>query len=129
MAFQQINISAPSKLILHGEHSVVYGKTAVAASLDLRTYMTITAPNDNLRNNGTISTSNSSNDLSTNLSKCDQPILKEISSQERSKKVVSVNFPDVGIQESWSVEDIEYRLLSKRPKVKVSLTPLNLGVL
>ena len=129
MAFQQINISAPSKLILHGEHSVVYGKTAVAASLDLRTYMTITAPNDNLRNNGTISTSNSSNDLSTNLSKCDQPILKETSSEERLKKVVRVNFPDVGIQESWSVEDIEYRLLSKRPKVKVSLKPLNLGVL
>ena len=119
MAFQQINISAPSKLILHGEHSVVYGKTAVAASLDLRTYMTITSPNDNLRNNCTISTSNSSNDLSTNLSKYDQPILKEISSEDRSKNVVSVNFPDVGIQESWSVEDIDYRLLSKRPKVKV----------
>jgi len=34
-------VTAPAKVILHGEHSVVYGKTALAASVDLRTTLSI----------------------------------------------------------------------------------------
>jgi len=59
--FTEIKVSAPSKIILFGEHAVVYGKTAIAASLGLRTKMRI----------------------------------------KPHKSRVLVNFPDVGLKESW----------------------------
>uniref|UniRef100_A0A1I8A6T0 DUF1115 domain-containing protein n=1 Tax=Steinernema glaseri TaxID=37863 RepID=A0A1I8A6T0_9BILA len=34
-------VSAPGKIILFGEHAVVQGKTAVAGSIDLRTYVSL----------------------------------------------------------------------------------------
>ncbi|KRZ77530.1 Mevalonate kinase [Trichinella papuae] len=36
-----INISAPGKIILFGEHAVIYGRTAVAGCIDLRTYVNL----------------------------------------------------------------------------------------
>lgn len=47
MRFRNVAVSAPSKLILHGEHAVVYGKTALAGSLDLRTRMRISSSTGN----------------------------------------------------------------------------------
>lgn len=38
--FKILKISSPGKIILCGEHSVVYGKKALACSIDLRTYLT-----------------------------------------------------------------------------------------
>lgn len=43
---QKIVMSAPGKVILHGDHSVVYGKRGIAVSLDLRTTLTLTRNND-----------------------------------------------------------------------------------
>nr|UJH41137.1 mevalonate kinase [Pardosa pseudoannulata] len=42
----KIDISAPGKTILHGEHAVVYGKAAIAVSLSLRTRLHLKTPNE-----------------------------------------------------------------------------------
>ncbi|XP_067680941.1 mevalonate kinase-like isoform X1 [Haliotis asinina] len=44
---EDITVSAPGKVILHGEHAVVYGKVAIAASLNLRTYLRLRRSTDN----------------------------------------------------------------------------------
>ena len=120
MSLQEIHISAPSKLILHGEHAVVYGKTALAASLDLRTRMKIKIPTTSVESNSTnIGTSMSANRCDPCYTSTSDLVFKGVKTSYDIpfQTMVNVNFPDVGIKESWNVNDIQQELLSKRPKV------------
>ena len=40
----EVKARAPGKIILTGEHAVVHGSTAVAASIDLYTYVSLRFP-------------------------------------------------------------------------------------
>lgn len=46
MVSPSFTVTAPGKIILHGEHAVVYGKKAVAAAIGLKTTLQLEATND-----------------------------------------------------------------------------------
>jgi len=45
---KRVIVSAPGKVILFGEHSVVYGKLAVAAAIDKRLFISLEESNENI---------------------------------------------------------------------------------
>jgi mevalonate kinase len=47
----EVKARAPGKIILAGEHAVVHGSTAVAAAIDLYTYVTLRFPLPSAENN------------------------------------------------------------------------------
>ena len=85
-AFLPVLVSAPGKVILHGEHAVVYGHSAVAASLGIRSRVHL-APLPQQQEEVTGGTT----------------------------EEVQVSFPDVGIAKTWSCTDLAREVLKLRP--------------
>lgn len=73
--------SAPGKVIVYGEHAVVYGKAAMAAAISLRSYLLVTA-----------------------LSK--------------SQRTITLRFPDIGLEQSWKIDDLPWFTFSQPSKKK-----------
>lgn len=87
---KRVIVSAPGKVIIHGEHAVVYGKKAIAASLGLRTELTLqhTATDDVVVDFPDIDVhlTHSCQSLAKNFS---LPLCDSLSPTEASAKVIS----------------------------------------
>ena len=111
--FQALTASAPSKVtpeptvpfhleknlkvILHGEHAVVYGMTAVGASLDLRTSITIKPHPSKVS-------------LSQWLSPWHLPVTIVHHFQKQNQLSICqvvVHFPDLGLSDSWTIVQLK----------------------
>ncbi len=73
--------SAPGKVIVYGEHAVVYGKAAMAAAISLRSYLMVTA-------------------------------------LPKSPRTITLRFPDIGMEQSWKIDDLPWSAFSHPSKKK-----------
>lgn len=74
-------VSAPGKVIVFGEHGVVYGKASMAAAISLRSYLLVT-------------------------------------SLSKAKRTITLVFPDIGLDHTWTIDDLPWDVFSRPLKKK-----------